>query len=241
MALDPTTSIRHDARAMAAALATGGADVAVPATPGWDLGRLLKHVGLVLAWQAANVERRPEQVEPRSLDLGIPTDRAAYGDWLVALADRAAATLEAAPATDECWTWTDDRTVGFWARRLQHEVAVHRWDAEAAVGTPAPFDPEAAADAIDELLTVVVHRADVPTAGRGETIHLHATDATGEWLVTRGADGMTVTREHAKGDVAVRGGAGDLLLVILGRIGTDAVEVIGDAGVLDAWRAEVRF
>ena len=28
------------------------------------------------------------------------------------------------------------------------------WDAEAAVGTPAPFDPEAAADAIDELLTV---------------------------------------------------------------------------------------
>ena len=59
--------------------------------------------------------------------------------------------------------------------------------------------------------------------------------------MTRGADGMTVTREHAKGDVAVRGGAGDLLLVILGRIGTDAVEVIGDAGVLDAWRAEVRF
>ena len=92
MALDPTTSIRHDARAMAAALATGGADAAVPATPGWDLGRLLKHVGLVLAWQAANVERRPEQVEPRSLDLGVPAERAAYGDWLVALADRSAAT-----------------------------------------------------------------------------------------------------------------------------------------------------
>jgi uncharacterized protein (TIGR03083 family) len=241
MALDPTTSIRRDARAIAAALVAGGADVPVPATPGWDLGRLVKHVGVVLAWQAANVERRPEQVEPRSLDLGIPADRADYGRWLVELADRSAAVLEAAPAADTCWTWTDDRTVAFWSRRLHHEVSVHRWDAEAAVGTPGAFDPEDAADAIDELLTVVVHRADVPTAGRGETIHLHATDATGEWLITRGAEGMTVTREHAKGDVAVRGGAGDLLLVILGRAGIETVEVLGDPTVLEAWRAEVRF
>lgn len=241
MALDPTTAIPRDARALAAALAAGGPDTPVPATPGWDLGRLLKHVGLVLAWQTANVERRPAQVEPRSLDLGIPADRTAYGEWIVGLADRSVAVLAAAPPEDPCWTWTDDRTVGFWSRRLMHEVAVHRWDAESAVGTPTPFEPEAAADAIDELLTVVVHRADVPTAGRGETIHVHATDAEGEWLITRGPEGMTVRREHAKGDVAVRGGAGDLLLLTLGRIGPETVEVIGDAAVLDAWRAEVRF
>jgi uncharacterized protein (TIGR03083 family) len=198
-------------------------------------------MGMVLAWQTANVERRPEQVVPRSLDLGLPDARAEYGPWLVALADRAVEVLRDAPPGDECWTWTDDRTVGFWSRRLMHEIAVHRWDAEAAAGDPTPIDPEAAVDAVDELLTVIVHRADVPTVGAGETIHIHATDAEGEWVITRGADRMTVVREHAKGDVAVRGGASDLLLVILGRLDPSAVEVIGDAAVLAAWQESVRF
>lgn len=241
MTLDPIAAIPRDARAIAAVLAEAGPDAPVPATPEWDLGRLVKHVGMVLAWQTANVERRPEQVMPRSLDLGLPEDRAAYGPWLVALADRSVEVLTDAPAGDEAWSWTDDHTVGFWRRRLGHEVAVHRWDAESALGAPTPLESEAAVDAIDELLTVLVHRADVPSAGAGETIHLHATDAEGEWLIIRGESGMTVLREHAKGDVAVRGAACDLLLVIMGRIDADAVEVIGDATVLTAWREGVRF
>ena len=241
MALDPLASILDDARATAAILATAGADAPVPATPEWDLGRLVKHMGMVLAWQTANVERRPEQVVPRSIDLGLPEDRADYGPWLVALAERSAAVLRDAADTDECWTWTDDHTVGFWKRRLMHELAVHRRDAESVTGAMSAFEAEAAVDAIDELLTVLVHRGDVPTAGAGETIHLHATDAEGEWLITRGAGGMTVSREHAKGDVAVRGAASDLLLVVMGRAEVDVVEVLGDAAVLAAWRESVRF
>ena len=241
MALDPLASIRDDARATAAILAAAGPDAPVPATPEWDLGRLVKHMGMVLAWQTANVEQRPEQVVPRSIDLGLPEDRVDYGPWLVALADRSVEVLRGAADTDECWTWTADHTVGFWKRRLMHELAVHRRDAESAVGAMSPFGSEAAVDAIDELLTVLVHRDDVPTAGTGETIHLHATDADGEWLIARGADGMTVTREHAKGDVAVRGEASDLLLVILGRAEVEVVEVLGDSTVLAAWRETVRF
>lgn len=241
MPLDPLVSIPHDARATAAILAAVGPDAPVPATPAWDLGRLVKHMGMVLAWQTANVERRPEQVVPRSIDLGLPEDRAEYGSWLVALADRSVDVLRGAPADDECWSWTADHTVGFWSRRLMHELAVHRRDAESALGAPSPFEPEAAVDAIDELLTVLVHRDDVPTAGTGETIHLHAVDADGEWLITRGIDGMTVTREHAKGDVAVRGAASDLLMVVLGRVEVDVVEVLGDGEVLVAWREGVRF
>lgn len=241
MALDPLASIRDDARATAAILAAAGPDAPVPATPEWDLGRLVKHMGMVLAWQTANVEQRPEQVVPRSIDLGLPEDRVDYGPWLVALADRSVDVLRGAADTDECWTWTADHTVGFWKRRLMHELAVHRRDAESAVGAMSPFGSEAAVDAIDELLTVLVHRDDVPTAGTGETIHLHATDADGEWLIARGADGMTVTREHAKGDVAVRGEASDLLLVILGRAEVEVVEVLGDSTVLAAWRETVRF
>lgn len=241
MALDPLASIPNDARMTAAILAAVGPDAPVPATPDWDLGRLVKHMGMVLAWQTANVEQRPEQVVPRSIDLGLPEDRADYGPWLIALADRSVEVLRDAPADDECWTWTADHTVGFWKRRLMHELAVHRRDAESAIGAMSAFDPEAAVDAIDELLTVLVHRDDVPTAGAGETIHLHATDADGEWLITRGADAMTVAREHARGDVAVRGAASDLLLVILGRSEVDVVEVLGDGTVLTAWRESVRF
>jgi uncharacterized protein (TIGR03083 family) len=241
MALDALVSIPHDARATAAILAAAGPDAAVPTCPDWDLGRLVKHMGMVLAWQTANVERRPEQVVPRSLDLGLPEDRTEYGAWLVALADRSVEVLRDAPVDDECWSWTGDHTVGFWRRRLMHELAVHRRDAESAVGAPSAFEAEAAVDAIDELLTVLVHRDDVPTAGTGETIHLHATDAPGEWLITRGVDGMTVAREHAKGDVAVRGAASDLLLVILGRAEIDVVEVLGDGVILAAWREGVRF
>ncbi|MEY3361243.1 MAG: hypothetical protein RL531_962 [Actinomycetota bacterium] len=241
MTLDPITSIPRDARTMAAALAEAGPDADVPVTPGWDLGRLVKHMGTVLAWGAETVEARPESVDPRSLDLGVPEDRAAYGPWLIGFAERAAAVLSAVPAEAECASWTDDRTVGFWARRLANEIAVHRWDAESVLGPPTPFEVDVAIDAIDELLTIVGHRRDIETGGTGETLHLHATDGAGEWLITRGASGLTVVREHAKGDVAVRGAASDLLLVLMGRAELDAVEVLGDAEVLIRWRETVRF
>ena len=67
-------------------------------------------------------------------------------------------------------------------------------------------------------------RADKPLAG---TVHLHGTDTEsgGEWFIH--ADGR-VEAVHAKGDVAVRGPASDLLLVLYARLPLDTVEVIGD-------------
>jgi hypothetical protein len=49
------------------------------------------------------------------------------------------------------------------------------------------------------------------------------------------AVGPEVTRAHAKGDVAARGGASDLLLVHRNRVALDAVQVFGNAGLLDRW------
>ena len=62
-----------------------------------------------------------------------------------------------------------------------------------------------------------------PEAG---SIHLHTTDTPGEWLVRLGPDGIHLTREHAKGDVAVRGPASDVLLVLMGRKTMDAADVL---------------
>jgi hypothetical protein len=50
---------------------------------------------------------------------------------------------------------------------------------------------------------------------------------------------VTVEHAHAKGDVAVRGTASDLLLLLWNRAGSDRFQVFGDAGLLDRWRAAV--
>ena len=78
--------------------------------------------------------------------------------------------------------------------------------------------------------------ADAAAAGR--SVHLHCTDVAGEWLVVDdGAGGYVVTREHAKGDAAIRGTAHDLLMVLWRRLPLDAVEVIGDRAVAERFVA----
>src|SRR5439155_3667823 len=130
---------------------------------------------------------------------------------------------------------------GFWPRRMAHETAIHRVDGELAAGrtvaTLTAIDPEVAADGIDEFLDLMLP-ADVTFDAAG-TIHVHATDTPGEWLIRVGPDGVTVTKEHAKGDVAVRGPAQDLLLLLWNRRGPDGLEVFGDQSLLDAWRDRV--
>ena len=80
-----------------------------------------------------------------------------------------------------------------------------------------------------------------PIRGAGETIHLHCTDGDGEWLVRLGADGVAVTNEHAKGDVAARGTASDLMLLVWGRIPPERVDVFGDAALLTRWQELTKF
>jgi len=75
-----------------------------------------------------------------------------------------------------------------------------------------------------------------PIGGNGETLHLHATDAEGEWLLTMHADRVDVARGHAKGDAAIRGRAHDLLLMMWGREPLGEVEVFGDPAVVARFR-----
>ena len=67
------------------------------------------------------------------------------------------------------------------------------------------------------------------------SLHLHRTDGEGEWLAKNEGGALVVTREHAKGDAAVRGSGSDLLLWIWGRGGE--VEIFGDEAVAAAWAA----
>lgn len=236
--LDYVGAIRADTDALANAATRAGLDAQVPSCPEWSVSDLLEHIGRVHRWAAASLDRDPSAPFRSSRDSGIEApDPAARIDWVreggAALAD----ALESRSPDDPAWTWAPPQTVAFWCRRQAHETAMHRVDAELASGDPSPITPELAADGIDELLGFLPHRpwAD-PITGNGETVHLHCTDVEGEWLVRLGADGLEVEREHAKGDVAARGNASALLCWTMGRGPIDAIEVHGDAALLDRWR-----
>ena len=63
-------------------------------------------------------------------------------------------------------------------------------------------------------------------------MHLHCGDVPGEWTVRPTDDGeLHVTREHAKGDAAIRGGASDILLALWRRQPLTSVDVVGDAEI----------
>ena len=142
----------------------------------------------------------------------------------------------------EVWTWTDDHSTGFVARRAAHELAIHRYDAELAAGTPSPVEGELAVDGIEEIFAMIPFRQrDDVDVDPPVTVHLHATDRDGEWLVALVGNGIDVIREHAKGDLAIRGTASDLELSLYGRPLLGEVQHFGDESVLDAWKQIFTF
>jgi uncharacterized protein (TIGR03083 family) len=167
----------------------------------------------------------------------------ALGEWVAEATAALVEQLRRVPADEPCWSWwPTDQTVAFWARRMAQETLVHRWDAELGAGVDgAPADPALAADGIDEYLDVFVGmmRGTNASPGSGETFHVHCTDTAGEWLIAFPAAGeRTLTREHAKGDVAFRGPAEGLLLFLWGRMPAEeaGVDTVGDASLARRWR-----
>jgi uncharacterized protein (TIGR03083 family) len=241
-----------NSRRLLAAAEAAGLDAPVPTCPGWDVAQLLGHLGTVQHWVAGIVAAAPTEPQPRRGALDIP-DRPDRFEWMRSATAALLDALRRTPAGTPMWTMRPGGNVDFWARRQANEAAVHRVDAQIAAagvgaGTVEPVAPDVAADAIDELLHVLVilpHLGEwgrgEPLVGGGETIHVHCTDVDGEWLVRFGAAGLEVENVHAKGDVAARGTASDLLLFLSGRGGTDRLEVFGDAALLASWAERVNY
>jgi uncharacterized protein (TIGR03083 family) len=228
-----------------------GADLVtpVPTCPDWTLTRLIGHTGFVHRWATKIVETRATaQIGRRDLDQGLPATEDGYPGWLAAGAAPLTAALRSAGPDTPVWTWGGSELSGcsgWWARRMLHETAVHRADAEIAVGLEPSIDPVVAADGIDEFLTNLpaarrpsVRLAELPA---GSSLHLHATDSDGEWLIRFDGGGMAWSRGHEKASAAVRGPVAALLLFTYGRIpGSDPrLAVFGDSSVLDAWQEKM--
>ena len=206
----------------------------------WRVSDVVAHLGGGHQMAAEIIGGRPDTDMSVRSEISPPEDPIALADWVAAATADLVDQLGRTDPTEACWSWyPDDMTVGFWARRMAHETLVHRWDAERGAGLDAePMDPAEASDGIDEMLEIFVGLTRVlfSAPGNGESAHLHCTDTVGEWLITFPAEGeRVVTREHAKGDVAVRGPAESLLLFLWGRDG-GPVDVVGDQAVADRWR-----
>jgi uncharacterized protein (TIGR03083 family) len=219
-------------------------DGVIPWSDGWTVKACAQHLGSAHHVVAQVIEGRPATTFSVFADLHPPgLDDPGLPDWVAASTGKLLELLRSTAPSEECWTWwDDDRSAGFWARRMAHETLVHRWDVELGAGIDiVAMNPQLAADGVDEYLDVFLGltRQLYSAPGAGETVHVHCTDTDGEWLVGFPAPGeRTVLREHAKGDLALRGPAEGLLLHLWGRrSAVDAgVEVLGDAGVADRWR-----
>lgn len=213
----------------------------VPTCPGWDLTKLLRHVGRGHRWAATMItERATEALDPRQVPGGKPpADLDGTVAWLRGSAQAVLDAVDATGPEAPVWTFTGPRPAAWWIRRRLHEETGHLADAQIAMGREIDLDPELGADGLSEWLDLLAARpgemlpADV-------TLHLHATDVDGEWTVRPTDTGITWEPGHAKGTAAVRGPAALLYLALLRRVPlTDPrLSVFGEekavAGFLDA-------
>jgi len=221
-----------------------GADpsTSVPSCPEWDLAELLRHAGTVHRWAATMVERSSqERLSREDMDWERPEDPNALAEWLAEGADFVEPRFRGADPGTPMWAWGWPKTAAFWPRRMLHETGVHRADAELALGHEPAFDPEIAADGVDELLDNLPHaRYFAPRIAElkgGGAIALRATDTGDAWRIELKPDGFRWARDNGDADATLATPASELLLTVYGRRPARAESVTGDTALLEHWLA----
>ncbi|MFC8515022.1 maleylpyruvate isomerase family mycothiol-dependent enzyme [Streptomyces sp. NPDC057257] len=243
------------------AVVMSGADLTatVPTCPDWTLEQLVLHMGGALRWSGTLVRTRaqeniPDKQVARGDGPEVPGDAAALDAWLAEAGELVVDALREAGPDAKVWGWAGVQTSGFWARRMTHEIVIHRADATLAAGMPYEVAHGIAADAIDEWLEIVEyvqrtnpHQAAEELRGSGRSLHLHATDAppevNAEWLVELTEDGIAWRRGHEKATVALRGPLTSVLLAFYRRLPLDSpeLEIVGERELLEFWLERASF
>lgn len=213
---------------------------AVPSCPGWTLTRLVGHVTRVHRWATAILRGG----SPDGFEFDPPEDEdelfEVYDASLAGLLDQLRATPDRAPI----WTIQPATSAKlFWARRLAHETAIHRVDAQLAVGFGVQgFDPAFAVDGIEELLAgsggARFDRGGLP----GErTIALTPLDSNASWTLLVSPQRLECRPLAVDdADLSVFGLASDLYCWVWNRAGAEEVNLQGDLALADLWRQDFR-
>lgn len=224
-------------RLLVQAASRSGLQAAVPSCPSWSVSRLLGHTTRVHRWTSWIV-RGGDRDE---FEFSPPEDDRLFEVYEAGLQD-VLSRLRAAPDSLAVWTMTPAASAKlFWARRVAHETAIHRVDAELAAGYGVTdFEPDFAADGIDELLTGgPAARFDRSGLTGDRTISLTPLDSNASWTLSIGPDQLSchpLALDQA--DLAVFGLAGELYRWVWNRAGDDDVSLRGDLSLADRWQRD---
>jgi uncharacterized protein (TIGR03083 family) len=202
----------------------------VPTCPEWTVGDLVRHVANGYLNVVVRQLRLPVETPVRDLG-GTPP--------LAALDSGYAEMLTEFTTRDP-----GDPAGRFWLRRMVHETAIHRVDAELAVtGAPTPIPEDLATDGVGEMLTEFLARetrtwtrdyaADLGDWG-DRWVLVSAGDQG--WRVTVRPEGVDVAPADTRRDVAatarISGAPGPLVCWLYNRGGTGDVVLDGDAALI---------
>ena len=218
--------VRRDGERLAV-VAEGDLATPVPSCPGWTVRDLVAHIAQVYEHkiECTRLGHAPDPWPPEWPDADQPVEwyRDAHAR-LLAMFDQSDATTPSAT-----W-WPADQTVGFWARRMAHETAAHRVDAELTRSVETPIDAELATDGVDELLRMMLEgdwSDDADDAATGQRVAIETGGRVWDVVLDRGA--MTVSDGDGSSDARLSGQPSDVVLWLWGRAGDDRVTYEGDA------------
>ena len=237
--------VAASATRMVTTIEGAGFDREVVTCPTWDGKALIAHQSMVHRWAAANL--RGEDASAVSDQTEIRESVDDLGTYFREGLDGLVTALREAPDDVKALVFLNDAPPPkqFWARRQAHENTIHMVDALSAevgrVPTSAEtaIETDVALDGIDELLCGFFTRGKSKIFDGSEyDVDVVPTDSDRRWTV-HVAERMTAVAESA-GDAHVRiAGPADAIYLALWNRG-DEVEVTGDDGLLDRWRAAQR-
>ena len=237
--------LRSNGALLAEAAERAGFDAAVPPCPEWTVRDLLHHQGDIHRWATTNLTRGKS--EPMSNEESLasvltwPDDDTQLLDWFREGHARLVQTIESVPDDVVAFAFLPAPNARlFWARRQAHETAIHRGDAESATGPVTAYDPTFAADGIDEMVRGFAVRPGKLVADPARTVAVVATDADQQWLLTYGAEGLSVSDDAGTADCTVSGRASDLYQLLWNRRDTAGIDIDGDRGLVDQWRESLQ-
>jgi uncharacterized protein (TIGR03083 family) len=248
-------ALDEQGRLLADAAERTGLESSVPPCSPWLVKDLLRHTGYIHQWAARHITECPENVidgppEAEILRAGAPDPELL--DWFRAGHAALVRTLTEADPGLLCATFIPAPSpLAFWARRQAHETAIHRADAESAVGVTPEYPAVFAADGIDELIMGFGRRRKYQpsAAADGGRLHVAATDTDDAWCVDAHEGRLDPHRENGDAPVAdhaadctVSGPASGVYLYLWNRLDAEraGVTIAGNPDILESWQSSVR-
>lgn len=236
MGYDYLTSIEADRKALSGIAVDSDLGLRIPGCPDWTLKDLLDHVSGAARWMTKCVS---EGVEAQKRVLPpAPDGRDELVGWFNESIDELLTVLSGTPP--DVLVWTPIRgNLGsvWWRRQAALELAIHRTDAEQALGgDPGHIDALLALDGIDEyaqeFLPLMLHAVSEPPPVTAVLLSPDDIDDSRTLsLIPAGVDA-----DPGEPKVEITASAYELLLWMWNRLPAGSLSVRGDDTVVTWWK-----